>query len=30
MDGKKCVNLAVQVSQSLGELEELVAPGQPG
>ena len=30
MNGKKCVNLAVQVAQILAELEELLAPHQPG
>jgi hypothetical protein len=30
MDGKKCVNLAVQVAQILAELEELLAPHRPG
>jgi hypothetical protein len=28
--GKKCVNLAVQVTQLLAELEDLVTPRKPG
>ena len=30
MDGKKCVTLAVQVAQTLTELEELLTPRKPG
>lgn len=30
MDGKKCVNLAVQVAQFLAEFEDLVSPRKPG
>ena len=30
MAGKKCVNLAVQVTQLLAELEELITPRKPG
>lgn len=30
MDGKKCVNLAVQVAQILAELEELLTPRKSG
>ena len=28
--GKKCVNLAVQVTQLLAELEDLITPRKPG
>ncbi|MFA5111387.1 MAG: hypothetical protein WC443_08290, partial [Desulfobaccales bacterium] len=28
--GKKCVNLAVQVTQLLAELEDLISPRKPG
>ena len=30
MAGKKCLNLAVLVTQLLGELEDLITPRQPG
>ncbi len=30
MAGKKCVNLAVQVTQLLAELEDLITPRKPG
>jgi hypothetical protein len=30
MSGKKCLNLAVMVSQLLAELEDLITPRQPG
>ena len=30
MSGKKCLNLAVLVTQLLAELEDLVTPRQPG
>jgi hypothetical protein len=30
MDGQKCVNLAVQVAQTLAELEDLLNPRKPG
>lgn len=30
MDGKKCVNLAVQLTQMIAELQDLVTPRKPG
>ena len=30
MDGKKCVNLAVQVAQCLAEFEDILSPRKPG
>jgi hypothetical protein len=30
MSGKKCLNLAVQVTQLLAELEDLITPRKPG
>ena len=30
LSGKKCVNLAVQVTQLIAELEDLVTPRKPG
>jgi hypothetical protein len=30
MSGKKCLNLAVMVTQSLAELEEAITPRKPG
>ncbi len=30
MEGKKCVNLAVQVAQCLAEFEDILSPRQPG
>jgi hypothetical protein len=30
MSGKKCLNLAVMVTQLLAELEDLITPRQPG
>ncbi len=30
MDGKKCVNLAVQVAQFLAEFEDILTPRKPG
>jgi hypothetical protein len=30
MDGKKCVNLAIQFTQFLAEFEDIVTPRKPG
>ncbi len=30
MDGKKCLNLAVQLTQLIAEFEEILSPRQPG
>ncbi len=30
MDGKKCVNLAVQMTQFLAEFEDILTPRKPG
>jgi hypothetical protein len=30
LEGKKCVNLAVQVTQLIAELEDLLTPRKPG